>query len=160
MCDDSNKCDYNYMRFVGWQESNPCLKMLYSPPTIRMISKKITQLTKGVDHLNRDLVVPDEIICQTIDGIYNQYRPNTGDIFTRLHIESDASDNIYQNIIDQVIEIITSGLRNDYGMDNANYSLSSWVQVLGDFNTHGLRAHPIIKVRDKRPSTFQFQMNY
>jgi hypothetical protein len=125
-----------------------------------MISKKITQLTKGVDQYNRDLIVPDEIICDVIDGVYSKYKPNVGDIFTRYQIESDAPDTIIQNIIDQTIEIITYGLRNQYGMENANYKLSAWVQILGDFNTNGLRAHPIIKTQEKRPSTMQFFENY
>ncbi len=159
-CSDSNKCDMNYLRYVGWQETNNCLKYLYSSENIRMMSRKITQLTKGLDSQNRDIIVPDEIICQVIDGIYSKYKPNTGDIFTRLHIESDASDNIIQNIIDQAIEIITSGLRIDYGMEKANESLSAWVQVYGDFNPHGLRMHPVIKVLERRPNRMQFFENY
>jgi len=158
-CDFGN-CDYNFLRYVGWKETNPCIRYLYSPQHVQAISKKITQLTKGLDRHNRDIIVPNETICQVIDGVYSKYTPNTGDIFTRLHIVSDASDNIIQNITDQVIEIITSGLRNDYAVEKANESLSAWVQVMGDFSTHGLRAHPIIKTQEKRPSTMQFNMNY
>jgi hypothetical protein len=42
-------CDFNYMRYVGWTESNPAVQRYYSPQTVKMISKKVTELTRGVD---------------------------------------------------------------------------------------------------------------
>ena len=159
-CSESNKNDYNFMRYAGWDESNPSIKLLYSQETVAMISKKITELTKGLDKYNRNLIVPDEQICQVIDGVYIRYFPNPGDIFTRLNIDSKASPLIFQNIVDQVIEIITSDLRNEYGMIENNSKLTAWVQVLGDFNPNGLRAHPIIKTKEKRTATMQFFQNY
>ena len=159
-CSQSNQNDYNFMRYAGWDESNPCIKFLYSQENISMISKKITQLTKGLDKFIRNLIVPDEQIAQVIDGVYIRYFPNPGDIFTRLNIDSNASQLIVQNIIDQVIEIITSDLRNEYGMIENNSKLTAWVQVLGDFNTNGLRFHPVIKTKEKRASTMQFFQNY
>jgi hypothetical protein len=153
-------CDYNYLRHPGWQESNACISKLFSPQTVRTISKKITELTKGIDPKGRNIIVPDETICSVLDAEFRAFRPPTGDIFTRYIIPNDQQADMVQSIIDQTIEIIYSQISGELGMDQANEKLSAWVQVMGDFNTHGLRQFPPIKTLKKRPSTMQFQMNY
>ena len=45
-------------------------------------------------------------------------------------------------------------------MEENNKKLSIWTTVYGDFNAHGLRQHPPIKIRKKRPDPFQFHMRY
>jgi hypothetical protein len=152
-------CDYNFIRYVGWQE-NACLKYLYSKETVDFISKKVTELTRGVDKKNRKIVVNNDIICQTIDSVYQVYQRPVGDIYSRYIIPNNEQDNSVQSIIDQTIEVIVSTIRNEFGMIENNEKLSAWVQVYGDFNISGLRAHPIIKTLDKRPATMQFNMNY
>jgi len=153
-------CDSNYMRYAGWDETNPAVRYLFSPETIRMISKKITQLTLGVDPKNRPILVPDNRICEVLDGIYSNYRPNVGDIHTRYIISSNAQQDQIASVIDQTIEMIVSNIRNQIGMETNNQKLSAWVQLYGDFNTAGLRQFAPIKIKEKRPSTFQFHMNY
>lgn len=157
---NGQQCDLNYMRYVGWSESNACIKFLFSRPTINLISRKITELTLGVDPKNRRIVVPDERICEVISSVYWNYRPATGDIYSRYIIPTSEQENAVQSIIDQTIELITSFIRNQFGILQANKQLSAWVQVMGDFNTHGLRQFPPIKVQAKRPETMQFNMNY
>ena len=154
-------CDLNRLRYVGWTEdANPCLQYLFSPQVVQLISNKATQLTMGLDPKNRKLVVVPERICEVISSVYWNNRPATGDIYSRYNIPSHEQENIVQSIIDQTIEIITRNLRNEYGMIDANSKLSAWVQVMGDFNTHGLRQFAPIKVLGKRPETMQFNMNY
>jgi len=153
-------CDFNYMRFVGWEESNPQLQKYYSPEMVRKISKKVTELTMGVDKYNRPIIIPDSSICEALDAVYSNYRPSVGDIFTRYNVPSESPQDQLASLIDQTVEIIVANIRNSTGMEQQNQTLSAWVQVYGDFNTSGLRQHPPIKVKNKRPSTMQFNMNY
>lgn len=153
-------CDLNYIRHVGWSESNICIKSFFSPQTVNMISQKVTELTRGVDSKNRPIVVPDIRICEVMDDVHQAFSPRVGDIYSRYIIPNDEQTNMVQSMIDQTIEVITSSIRNDLGMQQANQKLTTWVQVLGDFNVSGLRAHDIIKLREKRPATMQFNMNY
>lgn len=157
-CDTT--CDYNYLRFAGWQETNACISSYYSKNTVKTISKKITELTKGLDKYNRPIVVPDEQICKVMDGVYRNYTPPVGDIYSRYIVPNNEQENRVQSMIDQTIEVIVSNIRNTYGMNEWNESLSAWVQVYGNFNPQNLRAHDIIKVKGKRPAVMQFNMNY
>lgn len=153
-------CDFNYIRHVGWSESNACIQEYFSPQTVDLISKQVTKLTLGVDPKNRPIVVPKERICEVMDGVFQRYTPPVGDIYSRYIITSPENKNMVQSMIDQTIEIITEYIRSELGMEQANEKLSAGVQVYGDFNTAGLRQHAPIKVQDKRPSTMQFNMNY
>lgn len=153
-------CDLNYLRHVGWDESNECIKQLYSANTIRTISKKVTELTRGVDKLNRPIIVPDARICEVIDGVYQGFRPPTGDIYSRYIVPNDQQASMVQNMIDQTIEVITNHIRNEIGIEQQNQKLTAWVQLLGDFNKEGLRQFPPIKVKERRPNVMQFNMNY
>ena len=151
----------SFIRHVGYEESNQCIKKYFSKDTVDIISHKITQLLQGVDPQNRPIIVPDKTIYQIMDSIYTSYRPPTGDIYGRYNVPSGTSSTSYvQNMIDQVIEIITSDVRNNLGMEECNSKLSIWTTVYGDFNKCGLKSHAPIKVRNKRPTPMQFNMNY
>ena len=158
----SNKevCDYNYLRYVGWDQNNECFRKYYSKETIDMISKKVTELTRGVDPKNRKIIVPDARICEVMDGIYNNFRPATGDIYSRYIVPNNQQANMVQSMIDQTIEVITDFIRNEIGIEQNNQKLSAWVQVYGDFNPHNLTQVPPIKTRERRPATMQFHMKY
>ena len=153
-------CDFNYLRHVGWGENNECFKKYFSPETVRTISKKVTELTLGIDPQNRPIIVPDARICEVMDGIYQNFRPPTGDIFSRYIVPNDQQANMVQSMIDQAIEVITDHIRNELGIEEANRKLSIWNTVYGDFNSHNLTQVPPIKVRAKRPAVMQFHMNY
>lgn len=159
-CNSLENCDFNYLRYVGWNQDNECIKKFYSKPTIKLISKKVSELTKGVDPLNRTIIVPEYRICEVMDGVFQGYKPRVGDIFTRYIIPNNEQTNVLQSLIDQTIEIIVSNIKNNLGMEQENSKLSAWVQVYGDFNPHNLRQHSIIKTRERKPATMQFHMNY
>ena len=153
--------DDNYIRNVGYKEDNQCIRKYFSTNTLRIISAKITELLMGVDPENRPIIVPDKTISSVMSEIYNSYRPPTGDIYSRYIIPSGTnSDDYVQNMIDQTIELITSDVRNNLGMEEINKHLTVWTTVYGDFNRHGLRQVPPIKIRNKHPAHFQFHMNY
>jgi hypothetical protein len=152
--------DLNYTRYVGWREDNKCIEKYFSQDTIDLISRKVTQLTRGVDKKNRPIKVPDYLIMNVMDGVFHGFRPSRGDIYTRYIIVNGEQVNLVQSMIDQTIEIIVSNIRDQLGMEECNEKLTAWVQVYGDFNISGLRQHAPIKVLENRPATMQFNMNY
>jgi hypothetical protein len=156
-----NLFDFGYIKHIGYSETNDCIAKYFDSSTVKLISYKITQLLAGVDSQNRPIVVPDSTIVSVMNDIYDGYRPPTGDIYSRYNIPSGTTSESYvQNMIDQVIEVITSYVRNTLEMEENNRKLSVWTTVYGDFNEHGLQQHSQIKVQNKRPNPFMFNMNY
>jgi hypothetical protein len=151
----------NYNKFVGY-EQNPDLNNFFSNDTVTFISKKVTQLLEGVHPENKHIVVPDKNIVAVMNQVYSNFRPPVGDIYSRLHITSQNKVQDYTpEMIDQVIETITSYVRNTMQMEENNSKLTIWTTVYGDFNAHGLKRTPNPKsIRQKRPSPFQFHMKY
>ena len=155
----SETCDNNYMKHVGYKETNECMKDYFSKKNVDKMSLKITELLMGVDPLNRPIIVPHKTICSVMSNIYDNFRPETGDIWTRYNIPKNTTNDI-ANMTNQVIEVITSDVRTSLGMEEHNSKLTKWTTILGDFNPHGLRSYPPIKIRHKRPNPMEFHLNY
>lgn len=150
-----------YIKHVGYYgQTNYVIDKLFSPHTIKIISQKITQLLAGVEPNNRPIVVPDKTINHVMSEVVDSYTPRTGDIYSRYNIPSGQTDDGFNEIINQTIEIITEAIKTDYGIRENNSKLTKWTTVLGNFNEHGIRAHPILKIKKKRPTPMQFNMNY
>ena len=69
---DQNGCDYNNVRYVGWEASSgdsQLTRSLYTKRNIDTISRKVTELTMGVHPDNIRIIVPDSNICMVIDLI-------------------------------------------------------------------------------------------
>ena len=159
--DDTYTCNDGFIKYVGYQESNSCIQKYFSLETVQPISHKVTQLLMGVNAQNRPIIVPNKTICSVMDAIYSNYRPPTGDIYGRYNVPTGESTTSYvQSMIDQVIEIIVADVRNNLETEENNSKLSIWSTLYGDFNQQGLQQHSKIKVRNKRPTPMQFQMNY
>lgn len=137
-----------------------CMKKMYSKENLDRISFKITELLQGVDKNNRPIVVPHKTICSVMSAVYENFRPETGDIYGRYNVSKAGVYNYTNRIIDEVINIITTDVKVNLRMDESNSKLSIWTTVLGDFNKHGLRQHPKIKIREKRPQPMMFNMTY
>lgn len=152
-------CDYNFMRYVGYEQDNECILKYFSQETVDIISHKVSQLLEGVDPEGKTLIIPDSTICSVMSSVQNSYKPAVGCIYSRYIVPSETVDE-YQSMIDQVVEIITSQVRNSIEMDECNSKLTIWTTILGNFNEHGLRSHSQIKVRDKKPPSALFNMNY
>ena len=139
----------NLLKHPGWRETNTCVKKYFSNDTVNLISRKITELLQGVDPEGRDIIVPNSTIAGIMSEIYSSFRPPTGDIYSRFNIPSGEPSNYVQSMIDQVIEIITSDVQNNLGIEENNRKLTAWTTVLGTFNEHGLRSHDELKIRKK-----------
>ena len=155
-------CNDNYIKHVGYSSQNSdFIKKYFDVETLRIISKKITELTMGVDPQNRPIVVPTSTICSVMNNIYSNYQMPTGDIYSRYIVPSgDTSDSYVQNMIDMTIEVIVSDIRNNLGIEENNKKLTIWNTLYGDFNPENLRQHAPIKIRHKRPTPMLFMMNY
>ena len=152
--------NFQYMQHVGFK-NNMVLDALFSPENIKNMSLEITRLLTGVDKHNRPIIVPDETILNVLSSVYDGFRPSTGDIYTRYSMVSPNEDGLaFNNLIKQAISIIVSDVRNNLGFDEVNKNLSIWNTIFGDFNTHQLRSHPPIKLRERRPQPMLFNMNY
>lgn len=144
---------YNYNGYKGVID-------FFNKKTTTLISKKVTQLLIGVDEFNRRIIVPDHIIENVMSDVYDSFRPQTGSIYSRYTVSSEYTPNEYQTLVNQVIEIIVSDVKNNIEIEQNNKKLSAWTTVLGDFNDHGLRRHDVIKTNNKHPQRGLFNMNY
>lgn len=150
----------NMNRYVGYLD-NEMSYQLFSTQNLENISKKITQLLDGLDPEGRPIIVHHDTISMVLSNVYQQFRPPTGDIYSRYTIDAPTQQiNYYQQMINETIEIIVSANRNQIETIINNSKLTIWTTLLGDFNEHGLQSHSSIKIREKRPDSFQFNMNY
>jgi len=159
-----NSCDWQNMRYVGWQQTsqNQGIEYLFSPTTIEMISKKVTELLEGVEKDGKSIIVTDNVICNVLSSIVaNEKRPgNIGDIYSRYTIPANSPAYATTNIIDRTIEVIVSYIKNEEGMIETNQSLSIWNSILGGQNKLGLLPHSKIKLQERTPQHMAFNMNY
>jgi hypothetical protein len=135
-------------------------KNVYSPESIKKISSTITESLKGVDPQGRDIVVGDNVIRSVLNTIIESHIPRSGDIYSKYQIMYNDPNNSASDIIAKTIEVITYTTRNEIEMIKNNNKLSVWDNLFGDFNKHGLRAHPNIKLKERHPDYMLFNMRY
>ena len=133
---------------------------VFSPEMLKKISSIITLSLKGVDPQGRDIVVPMNTIKSVLTSVIETHIPETGDIYSKYQVMFNNSNTSAQDIINKTIEIITYNIRNETEMITNNNKLDVWDNLFGDFNKHGLLAHPPIKLKNKRPDPFLFHMKY
>jgi hypothetical protein len=150
----SYQAKYNNVGFVP----NSNVNALFSVDTIKFISQKATDLLR--DFRPEGIIIPLDTVERVLNAVYESYVPSTGDIFTRYTIVTNENDNHVDAIINQTLKIIVSQVKADLTNECKNSNLTAWTQVLGDFNSEGLRAHPPIKLSRKRPRQMLFNMRY
>jgi len=120
--------------------TNDEIKYFFSEENIKIISQKISQLTIGVHEDGLIIRVPDESIKSVMYTIYNNNRWNVRDM------------------TDQVIEIITNQIKDEFGQISVNNSLNVWNTIWD--GTQGVRHHAPIKLRERRTPPMQFNVRY
>jgi len=153
---DSNK-------YVGWDQQtewNPFLEKLFSKYTIQVIQQKTSEYLTGVDPKGRKIMPTDQVVEGALFGVFQQHRPNTGDIYGKYTVVNELKRDDYSYIVDKTISLLVMGIRTELEMVQNNEKLTIWTTLLGDFNEHGLRQHAPIKVRNKRPDPMLFHMRY
>lgn len=147
-----------YLAHVGYENSNPAIAAFFSDSTARFIQSKVTELLRTF--YPPGIIVPCDRIVEVMNDIYRAYRPSTGDPMTRYVIPSLENPNYVDELINQVVEVITSDVKNNLLTEQRNSKLTIWTTLFGDFNEHGLRQHAPIKLQKKRPKTMLFNMRY
>ena len=147
-----------YLQHVGYTNTNAGIATFFSRSTAEFISKKVTELL--TEFYPQGIIVPLERIIDIMNSIYEAYRPSTGDIYSRYTIPSNENANCIDEMINQVIEVIVTQVKDNMAMDQRNSQLTAWTQVLGTFNEEGLRSHAPIKIRHRRPTPMLMNMNY
>ena len=151
------KMNDQYIKHVGYTNSNPAISTYFSQQTVDFISKNVTEYLKCIRPAG--IIVPCHIITNVMNDVYESFRPPTGDIYTRYAIPTDVKGYV-QDMIDQTIKIIVSNVKDNLLTEQQNSKLSIWSSLYGTFNPHGLIQHAPIKVLNKHPRRGLFNMNY
>jgi hypothetical protein len=64
-----------------------------------------------------------------------------------------------EHLLQDVVTFMSEYIRSEYELAENNAGFSAWSALYGA-NDHGLRAHSQIKLRERRPTPFQFNMNF
>jgi len=152
--------DEQFVRHVGYSYGNSRIANFFSPESIRLISRKITQLLEGLRSDGRPILVPDETIAHAMSSIWESYVPKTGDIYSRYTIPGSGTDDMIRDLTDRTIQLITNTIKTEYQMKECNDKLTRWTTLYGNFNAHNLTQTPPIKVRRRRPQRMFFFENY
>lgn len=150
-----------YMKYVGYDDTfMPTVRALFNRSTVLFIQKMVYDLSKA--HFPQGVLVKYDIVANVLSAVFNNFRPPTGDMYSRFTIPFDdmANNDYTSNIISQTIRIILDNVVDTLGMERCNQSLDVWTTLLGDFNKHGLRSHDQIKVLRNKPPSALFFENY
>lgn len=163
----------NDTRYVGWDSTfwgQKYNKSYYDPSVIAWISEAVMNKTMGID--KRPILVTKEVIENVLDSFLSNHRAFSGDIYTRYNIPGDGNfsgdfgNNVDPSkvgssnyILNQVVEFMTEYIKSEYEINTNNKRYSAWSALYGA-NDIGLRGHTQIKLREKRPTPFQFHMKF
>lgn len=151
-----------YLRNVGFQTEDETFKYMFSDETLGWMSAEITRLLREVSSDGRDIVVPRDAISSVLNNVYINYRPQTGDIYSRYNIKQFEPRDDANHMITEAIEIIVDQIRSEYEIASINYDLSIWDSVwLGDgISRKGLRQYAPIKLRERRATPMLFNYSF
>jgi hypothetical protein len=174
------------IRHVGWDSTSwgqDYNKSYYDPSVIDWISEAVMQKTMGLD--KRPIRVTNEVVKNVLDSFLNNHRAFPGDIHTRYNIPSDGNfsgdfgavkfnmgsegvvgvginnltlNTSTANLVQTAINM-AEHIKTEYEINTNNKRFSAWSALYGA-NDVGLRAHSQIKIREKRPTPFQFHMKF
>lgn len=145
--------DFRQLAYVGWQ-GNAVSRYFFSP-------ENTARLRAGIaSFLGPHVHVGDQVLYGVMSNIAANWNPRTGDIYTRYVIPAAEPRDDLENMNGQVVTVIVNAIRQETEQRELNGRLSVWDSVLGDFNRHGLRAHPILKTKENDYMKGMFSMNY
>ena len=113
---------------------------LFCPQTIDFISKQITERLAYVHPEGKNIIVSDTNIISVLDSMYQNYKRDV------------------EPLIMMTISFIVETIKTEYEMEEYNRQLNIWVTTFPESNT--LRQYAPIKLREKRPTNFEFHYTY
>jgi len=145
---------------VGYIDFNPRIRSFFSPQTVKYISSKVTGMLRGI--YPAGIIIPRERIIEVMNDVYRGFKPPIGDIYTRYIIPQGSKEpaDYIERLINEVISVIVSDVTNNLLTEQRNSRLDIWATVYGDNNKWGLRRHPPIHIRENKPPSMLFNMNY
>ena len=161
-CDPKNFISDGIVGYDYTYADSPGIKFLFSNENLNELSRAITYALRGTDPQGRDIVVARERITEVLSSVFmNITRERVGSIYSRYTIPDCLPRNDLWSYNFVTMNIIVSAIKDEYDTLANNKKLTIWTTVLGDFNTHGIRAHPPLnKIRQKMPQRMMFNMNY
>jgi hypothetical protein len=113
---------------------------MFRPDSIKKMSQLITARLRGVHPLGLNIIVPDQSIVSVMDSFWHGYKRD--------------SDLLPVMTVAYIVDYIKS----EYQIEEQNRDLTAWVSIFPQSN--GLRQHAPIKLRERRPTNFQFHYSY
>jgi hypothetical protein len=148
--------NHQYIAHPGYKDTSLNIQALFSTETLLLISRAVTDALR--DLYEPGIIVPLDIICNVLNALYEAYRPPSGDPITMYNIVSNENPNAVDAIINQTINVIVGQVRSQLIMEQNNSKLTKWSTVLGTHNEQGIRSHPVLKLRNRRPQTMMINM--
>ena len=153
-------CDtYESYRYVGFNTCSEPYKEIFSAKVVKYIQDTVAVNLKGLRKDRRPTHVTQKTVQSVLQNVYQDTKYNVGGIGSRYVQPHASTRNDIQKIIDDTVDIITKYISNEYLTEENNKQLSIWDTVLGDLNKRGLRAHPPLKILEKKP-LIMFNMKY
>ncbi len=150
----------DFTRYVGYTSENPLRAAVFNKPVFDLIKRKVSTLLRGVHPDGKVIAITDDVVRSRLDQVVELYTPEGGDIYTRYNFEGLAEKNYPMEVIDITVNSIVKQIKDEFETVAANNKLTIWTTLYGDFNEHGLRQYPPIKVSKRRSDRMQFNMNY
>jgi hypothetical protein len=159
----NDRIDMNQYEYIGWStisDWNPLVQRLFTKTTVKCIQEKTAEYLVGVDPSGKKIMPTERVVIAAMHSIFKNFHPTTGDIYGKYTVVNQSQRDDYSYIVDQTISLLVQGIRDDLGMAEQNQKLTIWTTLYGDFNDHGLRQTPPIKINNKRPDPMLFHMRY
>lgn len=133
--------EYQNNRYNLPADANPNVYYtLFNQHTFNYISEQITLRLKGVHPLNKNIIVPNDTIKSVLDSFYSNYKRDP------------------EVLIMMTISYLVDYIKSEYQMESQNRSLNIWVTNYPE--SSGIRQYAPIKLKNKRPTPFEFHYSY
>ena len=152
--------DFRSLAYAGWDktaQTSAVYQYYFSAENIAYLSALITELLKSTGQTIR---VADRVIAGVMSNVAANFNPKTGDIYSRYVIPDKEPRDDLKNMNQQVVTVVVNTVREELDQQRFNSKLSVWNSVLGSFNAGGLRAHPVLKTKERDYMKGMFSMNY
>ena len=148
--------NHQYRAHLGYRDTSLNVQALFSTETLLLISRVVSEDLR--DLYEPGIIVPLETIANVLNALFEAYRPPSGDSITMYNVVSGENPNSVDALINQTVNVIVGQVKSQLIMEQNNSKLTKWSTVLGTHNEHGLRSHPVLKVRNRRPQPMMFNM--
>ncbi len=113
---------------------------MFNDATFKYMSQEITDRLAGVHPQGKNIIVKDEIIMSVLDSFYQGYKKDP------------------QALVMMTISFIVQYIKDEYQIEEQNNQLNIWVTNFPQES--GLRQFAPIKLREKRPTNYEFHPRY